>query len=356
FIYVSDLTYLKNDNHIYILNAVTGKPVENAIVTLWNRYYNAQTNDYTLTELGTYATDNTGHFEMKLPEKQNALSLSFEIAAGNDRIHVTEDNVYYTLRQPGKILPDDEYEKQNTNIHFFTDRAIYRPGQDVFFKGILITRDPKTGEAKIISNKTIRLYFRDPNNQVTDSISVTSNAYGSIHGRFSIPEDRLNGIFRITAEGYHSSHFVSVEEYKRPKYQVSLTPEKKSYRFHDNVSVKGLVEGYAGNLLGGTKVSYRVIRKPIFRPFPWYLRRSYLPAYSGEVEITNGETTSSHDGTFEISFKAIPDEKPGKTGIKFLYEVIVHTTDISGEGGEAKAFVHAGYNNLEIQIDFPFEI
>ena len=44
------------------------------------------------------------------------------------------DDVYaYTRSESKKRTYDD--------MHFFTDRAIYRPGQTVYFKGILIARN-----------------------------------------------------------------------------------------------------------------------------------------------------------------------------------------------------------------------
>ncbi len=45
-----------------------------------------------------------------------------------------------------------EYYEDNIRLNVFTDRAIYRPGQTVFFKGVFTVPDPKTGELMVLSD------------------------------------------------------------------------------------------------------------------------------------------------------------------------------------------------------------
>lgn len=358
FIYVSDLTFLRNGQDFFVLNAVTGQPVEAAKIKAWRSVYDNQKQNYFYQAAGEFTSDKNGQFLFTSTSNNRNESISFEIIKGSDRIHLTEETVYFNFRNNKEEYKSrDDFEKENQRIHFFTDRAIYRPGQDIFYKAILMTRDFNTRNSKILEQKKIKIYFKDANGELIDSSSITTNNFGSIHGRFTIPEVRLNGRFSISAEGISGMQTVSVEEYKRPKYQVNLLPEKEAYRFNDSVLVKGTVEGYAGNALGGTKVSYRVIRKPVYRTFYGNWRRSYFPPVGREVEITNGITTSAADGSFEISFKTIPDPKADrKHQPRFMYEVVVTTSDISGEAGEAKTIIHAGYNNLQLNIEFPFQV
>ena len=57
-----------------------------------------------------------------------------------------------------------------------------------------------------------------------------------------------------------SSINFSVEEYKRPVFEVVFDPVEGSYRLNDEVSVTGMAKAYAGNPIDEAIVSYRVVR------------------------------------------------------------------------------------------------
>ena len=45
----------------------------------------------------------------------------------------------------------------NLKLQMFTDRSIYRPGQTVFYKGIVTMRNPKSGEAVVLNKENLKL-------------------------------------------------------------------------------------------------------------------------------------------------------------------------------------------------------
>lgn len=351
FFYVSDLSLIHNEKDFFVMNAASGKAIEGAEVKLWEKQYNRdkRENEYHLTS--THISGKNGYLKINAPKK-NSAHYSFEISSGNDRLHIIENEIYLYRNDSREKIQRDKYEKENKTAHFFTDRGIYRPGQQVFFKGILMTKDYQNQKHKILPSSKLVVYLNDANGEQIDSLHLKSNDFGSFNGRFILPEGTLNGRFSITSKDINGHYAFSVEEYKRPKYFVELTPEQDAYKLNDTVTVKGKVEGYAGNALGGTKVSYRVIRKPIFRPFYFGFHHRYFPMPYKETEITNGITTSKADGSFEINFTALPDPLVNKNlQPVFHYEVLVNTTDISGEAGEASTFIPAGYSNIEIKIE-----
>ena len=125
-------------------------------------------------------------------------------------------------------------EQQPVNrIFFFTDRSIYRPGQTVHFKGITIKADGK--ENNVLPGYKTLLYLRDANYQVIDSLSVTTNEFGSFAGSFVLPETGLTGSFRIAEKGDRNSTEFSVEAYKRPRFAVSFEGVEKAYRVNDTI-------------------------------------------------------------------------------------------------------------------------
>jgi hypothetical protein len=183
-------------------------------------------------------------------------------------------------------------------------------------------------------------------------MQVTSNEYGAYSGKFRLPVNRLNGNFTLEEANNAGSIYFSVEEYKRPKFYVEFDKVKGSYRVGDSVTVNGKALAYAGNNIDGAKVKYRVTRMARF-PYPWLMwKRSYINIPSRE--ISQGETTTLPDGTFNVTFPALP-ELSIDTALKpvFTYTVQADITDFNGETHSGNQSVSVGYQSLEITVNIP---
>ncbi len=73
-----------------------------------------------------------------------------------------------------------------------------------------------------------------------------------------IPQGVLTGNFQIT--DHFGSISISLEEYKRPKFEVKIDPPKESFKINDNVKVKGSAKAYAGFNIDNADLTYRVVR------------------------------------------------------------------------------------------------
>ncbi|MBK9337165.1 MAG: hypothetical protein IPM98_11555 [Lewinellaceae bacterium] len=82
----------------------------------------------------------------------------------------------------------------NGETQFFTDRSLYRPGQTVYFKGILLQRDERD-MPQIIPNTEVAVRFLDANSQEKSRLKLRTNEYGTFQRRISgasIRPDRPN--------------------------------------------------------------------------------------------------------------------------------------------------------------------
>ena len=257
----------------------------------------------------------------------------------------------------------DNYKRQNLQVQFFTDRSIYRPGQTVYFKGLVFNQTFKTdgqGEIpKIVPNQSVTVSFHDANGQKKSELKLKSNEFGSFNGTFTAPATGLTGYMTIRAgEGVSGIQSISIEEYKRPRFEVTMKPVEGAFRVNEKITVRGEAKNYAGNVVDGAEVKYRVVRTARF-PFWDYYRSWKRPWYfnAPEMEITNGTTMSGTDGGFAIEFMAIPDPSiPKKDQPLFDYQVFVDVTDITGETRSNQSSVSAGYIALQVQWDLPNEI
>ncbi len=342
--WVSNIAYItqrKQDGSYegYTLNRESGGALSDLSLRMWYETYDqkSRTNKFILGN--SFTTDAQGHFEIPANENHRNFYLEIEDPKG-DRL-CSDYGFYHYKNYESHSQPFEQ-------TYFFTDRKIYRPGQTVYFKALLLEKD---GEAsKILVNKQTEVTFNDANGQKISSLQLLTNEYGSCHGSFTIPTGRLNGQMYIATQS--GSCYFSVEEYKRPKFEVNFDALKTSYLLGENVTVQGKAISYSGVSLGGANVSYRVVRKAVY-PVWWGFMR-YFPMNQSEVEIGNGITTTTSDGAFSISFNALPDfTQNNSKDLTFNFLVYATITDVNGESHSAEKMITLGNTAYNLSASFP---
>lgn len=346
--YVSNISYISKGNEYFVLHRESGKPLAGANVQIWTQGYDSKSRRYIDKKGDLYAVDKTGHFTLAKRNADDA-AVRLEITWLKDRLYFREFE--YAYYRDYNSSADNETEENQARLWLFTDRAIYRPGQIVYFKGISVTREAKTGKSKIWkAGKAIRLKMMDANQVMVDSATLTINDFGSVSGRFRIPESVMTGSFSIEADEFNvSAANFDVEEYKRPKFYVTIEKPRGNYRVNDSIIVWGTAKAYAGNLITDGKVNYTVRRASRFF-YPLFY--SKMPPRSPNMEIAHGTTTTDSLGRFHINFKAIPDQSMDTTmDPLFDYVVAADVNDINGETRSAGITVQAGYKTLTLSTN-----
>ena len=138
--YVSDIAYVNNGVRYHVLNRKTGTPLASARVQAWKEQYNYQKKKSDLVKLSSYTTDKTGYFELKdKPSPTHEGNILLDITNGNDRLFMDQQEIYYAYN-------DDNFNNELPEQTFlFADRSIYRPGQTLYFKGIMVLKKIKNG-------------------------------------------------------------------------------------------------------------------------------------------------------------------------------------------------------------------
>ena len=350
--YVSNISYVNNGSDYFVLNRDNGQPLAKAVVQLWEQKYNYQSSKYEKTKAKEYTTDANGFFRMERTkdEKNNNYrnySYLLDVKYGNDRLFMNDlaYDYYYYNQQP-------QESKSITSIHLFTDRAIYRPGQTVYYKGIVLTRNQVEKTGGVMADYSTTVVLRDANYKDVDTIRLKTNEFGSFSGKFQLPQTGMNGQFTIYTKKDGGNVGFKVEEYKRPKFFVEYEPIKGTYKVNDTIKVTGIAKAYAGNNIDGANVKYRVVRQPRFL-YPWFFWRSWQPP-TESMEIAHGEVKTDKDGKFVIEFTAIPDLKiDKKLEPVFDYTVYADVTDINGETRSGEKSVSVSYKSLMLVSYIP---
>ncbi len=339
-----------DEDRYFVHDPISGSPIAGATVKVYTMQYNYQTSRSEKNLQKTVKTDAQGKFSVVNKRGLNRGKDDREYYEGKNYVFeiITESDRYisdqtYSYPQP---RPVDKFTPQT---FFFTDRSIYRPGQTIYFKGIMIENNPAKLDNNVVSNRRTTVKFLDANYQLIAEKEFTTNEYGSFNGTFTAPIGKLNGQMHI--EDGHGNAYFRVEEYKRPTFNVTFEDITKTYKVDDSVIVNGNVKSFAGANLDGARIRYRVTRVARF-PY-WFDWWRPIP-YGKTLTITGGTTTTSPDGTFTIGFIAKPDKtQPKSNDPLFTYEITADVIDISGETLSGSTTVSAAYYSLISSVAVP---
>lgn len=216
----------------------------------------------------------------------------------------------------------------------FLDRAIYRPGQTVYYKVIATAYSGETNQEIVVKKVKLNIVLNDANYKEIATQTLTTNDFGSVNGSFTLPKGKLNGRFSIEVDNdddemtdyiIEGDKNFQVEEYKRPKFEVNFEPIKGEYKYGETVEVKGKAMMFSGVALSNVTVNYEIKKQNIrWRYFWWYPRGN-----DNENSIL-GEVKTNEKGEFSIKLDLKKDEK--LEGIQIdNFEIKASVTDINGE-------------------------
>lgn len=334
-----------------VLDRKTGKPIENA--TIKSPSFSIKTNKNGIA-INSQKLNNYNY--------ENLI-----VTTENDTLTIHKNYINYNSEYLTENSKNDNYT--DGKVEFYLDRAIYRPGQTIYFKGIAIHK--KNNKNSIVPKTTFKIIIEDTNNTTLKEFDITTNEFGSFSGEFTLPKTGITGTFTLKAEEpvtYENDPFYNqdeddhpfwdhvdlknseiefrVEEYKRPKFEVTFDPKKESFQVNQSIKVKGTAKAFAGSNISDAKVTYTVNRYTSYY-------RNYYAQDNNEI-VASGETKTDASGKFIIDFVALPSKNSKKDQLPvFNYRIKTNVTDINGETHENETTVKVGYHDLVLTASIP---
>jgi len=337
-----------NKHNYQIVNRNTGKPIKNAEITLKSTNQQDKNINKKLT------TDKNGFASFKSDNYYPNTLIS--VKTEDDSASFGKQYLYKNNQENIKEVDESLYS------FIFTDRSIYRPGQTVYFKTIILKKDGD--KSTVYSDDFIEVNLKDVNNQNVKTLELKLNDFGSVTGEFILPNNGLTGLYSIEVKEssknknkYHLNYNrsnISVEEYKRPKFETEFKPITKSYKINDSVTINGFAKSFSGANITDAKVVYRVQRKV---QYPTWYSWKIPNINTSSQEITHGETLTNDKGEFKINFKALADKSISKESLPiFNYEITADVTDLNGETRSTTTIVKVGYHALIAKVSLDAKI
>lgn len=322
---------------IFILNPKTGKPYQNK-AALFNRK--------------RYVSDENG--KIIVPNSRNYRD--------ENKIEIYVNNEIYRkflyLDSWGQSVRIEKRQRQ-VNVDLFTDRAIYRPGQEVHFKGILYEMNPNQNQ--VLSNKSFKVILEDDNRNDVEEKLVKTNELGGFSGSFVLPKsiptgefsiriteldeykDKIEGDFWSNLNFPNESFDYRVEEYKRPTYNFKIDEITKNVFFDEKITISGKAESLAGGAIANAKVKLNA-------DADFY---NYEKSKSVVLVKIDEEILTDDFGKFEYQF-TIPSDSLGNRfrseiiKVNVNFEIVV--TDQAGEVREEYLDFYVSNTAVDVSV------
>ncbi|TPG67255.1 alpha-2-macroglobulin family protein [Hymenobacter nivis] len=336
---------------LLVLQRQSGQPLAGVSAQATYRHYDPLGRKQVTRLSAVQQTAASGQVELppattNTPQRPDEQLAGARIWRGRDTLVVNNLGGYYN--------GSNQENKPETKCFLFTDRAIYRPGQTVYFKGILV--ENQGGKSHLLTKEKQDVSLEDVNGDTVQKLSFVTNDFGSFSGSFVLPAGLLNGEFRLSADDGELAF--AVEDYKRPTFYVQLDSVPGRPQLGQPLAVQGRARAYAGQATDGATVQYRVTRRELFALFEYggFGRGVYPPNRGGTQEIAHGTATTDADGRFSVTFTPpLGAPRVGRRGWEpgYLFEVTADVTDAAGETRSATRGFPIGRNPLSLSIQGP---
>ncbi len=232
-------------------------------------------------------TDANGLFEgpgwshpgVERPKEQWRTPQLFAIARnGNDLAYVSTSFADITGYASNITYRDSPAATHDYGGSLFTERGLYKAGEEVFIKGIV--REKRGGSWTIPALRSADLLVYDSRGQKLAEESVSLNEYGSFSHTLRLPAKCPTGAYRILLNEHvpnvpeekkkeewtrkqiyllDVAGSFQVQAYRPARFETTVTPDRDGYIMGDKLKAKIAGRFLTGGAMNGEKVSYAVM-------------------------------------------------------------------------------------------------
>lgn len=240
--------------------------------------------------------------------------------------------------------------------YLFTERGIYRAGEEVFIKGLL--REKIEGKWRFPSLKKLKVTVVDSRQEKILDKTMTLNNYGAFSLRLQLKDKAPLGYYfiKVTApvskdKKTETSLFrqtsFRVEAFKPVEFTVSVRPAQADYTAGDTYEAEIMSHYLFGAPLSGREVEWFLRQEATVYTPPGHKGYFFGPGYFERVPepeesklLTSGKDTLDQQGRVKISYKLT--ELPIKGPSRINLEGIVTGPGRQKVAGRTSRLIHPG--------------
>lgn len=207
-------------------------------------------------------------------------------------------------------------------VYLTTERPVYKPGQQVFFKGVVRAWEDENYRLEE-DLQQVKVRAEDPSGQKIAELQLTVSKSGSFAGDFELAREAAGGTYRLLAEvgGKLYGGEFKVKAYVKPTYRVAISSARKVYTAGEKVQATIRANYYFGPPVTQGRVKVTVYRTRF--EIPWWVDAEYSWYYSDaeyrsalRETILEKEGKLGDDGSFAVEFATKPESWDFSYGIE----------------------------------------
>ncbi len=280
-----------NHLEVWATDLKTGEPLPNLPVAVMT----AQGGRKQENTFAEGRTDSDGRWSWEQAPAHKLLIVAYDPKQGNPLVWF-----------PFYRWTDEEEEERLLVGNIYTERPLYRPGDTIYFKGVVRQALPPqfTGGTPGLRSSTrarqsfyqplpagtpVEVTVYDPQDEPIAHQTLRLTDFSSFNGSFETTPESRTGWYRIVAsiEGERIEGEAIVATYRKPVYRIHLKPSRELYLPDERVEVEVKSEYYFGMPVPNAKLHYTIYRS-----------YDYSEEYRDEEE---SEWFISHDEEYEES-------------------------------------------------------
>ncbi len=336
---------------VWATDLESGSPLNGVDLTIYDNKFNP---------IGSGTSDANGLLQLDLPAPEDPYSVRYVVAGSPG----SQGAFGFASSDLGSGVSLWDYgigssyyaPAQQPTGYVYTERPIYRPGQPVYFKGIVRLDDDLDYRLPDQSQVVVQItsYEETVYNQ-----TLNLSEYGTFDGVFTLDNNAALGSYTIMVKfpGQQDPFAYldfSVAEYRRPEFQVTVSSSKTDVLAGENFDVSVAADFYSGGGVSEATVDWTLTAQPYtFQPGGALSRYSFSDPqdewvfYSGpqpptQEAIASGQSQTDANGKLVLTLPA--DLSEASTSRQLTFEASV--TDLAGNVVSGRTSVTAHLSSI----------
>lgn len=312
---------------IRVVDRVKGAPIENALVAAFDRA--SQRN------LLRERTGADGLLEVTVPQDSTEGVL---IVANNQEDYAVSalDSWSVGAASAERLMG-----------YVYTDRPVYRPGHTVHFRGILRTMEASNYALPGFTKVPVEI--RDAEGNFVLRSTLKLSRFGTVHGELTLAATAPLGYYGIQVGERGAYGGFTVEEYRKPEYEVRVTPETRQLIQGSPARYTIQARYYYGEPVFPAKVTYVVWKARYWSPYWGDFDQDEEFDNDGDLswggeQVSEAAGQSNSDGQLTVTVPTTPGEQD------VTYRVEARVTDSAGREITASGTVIALRSSMLVKF------
>jgi uncharacterized protein YfaS (alpha-2-macroglobulin family) len=257
------------------------------------------------------------------------------------------------------------YSTEPYQMYFYTDRPIYRPGQTIYWKGIV--RQLVDDQYELPSaTMPISITVRDDRGNVVLEQLYTISDNGTLNGEVTLASEAVTGYYYLEARlqvqdelgaertVYGGTGF-QVAAYRKPEFAITVASDQPEYTNGDTVTFNVQANYFSGGPLTNAPITWRLLVEPYsftWNDAPAGYYYSFTP-FDPENDVYDpyrsifynglfqeGSGTTDDDGSFTLELPA--DLSDALQSQRWTLDVTIQSPTNQFVSGRTSVPVHKG--------------